>query len=94
VSTLRRADTDASAGAVEEIARVVDRIRARWPRVRITLRADSGVAREALMRWCEQHRVDDVLGSARNPRLVTESATELACPSAAAFRVAHARLCP
>ena len=37
----------------EEIARIVTRIRARWPRVRILLRADSGFAREALMAWCE-----------------------------------------
>jgi hypothetical protein len=46
---LRRADIDASAGAVEEIARILGRIRARWPRVRILLRADSGFAREAIM---------------------------------------------
>ena len=44
---------DASAGAVEEVARIVGQIRARWPRVRIVLRADSGFAREALMAWCE-----------------------------------------
>ena len=32
---LRRASIDASAGAVEEVARIVARIRRRWPRVRI-----------------------------------------------------------
>src|SRR6186997_1962415 len=32
---LRRANIDASAGAVEEIARIVAQIRRRWPRVRI-----------------------------------------------------------
>ena len=36
---LRRANIDASAGAEDEIARVVAQIRARWPRVRILLRA-------------------------------------------------------
>jgi hypothetical protein len=30
-SKLRRADIDGSAGAVEETARIVTRIRARWP---------------------------------------------------------------
>jgi len=40
VAKLRRADIDAAAGAVEEVARVVARIRARWPRTRILLRAD------------------------------------------------------
>jgi hypothetical protein len=78
VAKLRRADIDASAGAVDEIARVVARIRARWPKVRITLRADSGFAREALMSWCEANRVDYVFGLARNRRLVEHIATELA----------------
>ena len=40
---LRRSNIDASAGAVEEVARLVDQIRARWPHVRIVLRADSGL---------------------------------------------------
>jgi hypothetical protein len=75
---LRRADIDASAGAVEEVARLVGRIRARWPRVRILLRADSGFAREALMAWCEANRIDFLFGLARNPRLVEELAVDLA----------------
>jgi hypothetical protein len=75
---LRRADIDASAGAVEEVERIIHRIRARWPRVRILLRADSGFAREALMAWCEANRVDFVFGLARNPRLVEELAIDLA----------------
>ncbi len=69
---LRRSNIDASAGADEEVARIVRQIRARWPRVRILLRADSGFAREALMAWCEHNRVDFVFGLARNPRLVEE----------------------
>jgi Transposase DDE domain group 1 len=39
---LRRSNIDASAGAVEEVARLTARIRRRWPKVRICLRADSG----------------------------------------------------
>jgi len=74
---LRRSNIDASAGADEEVARIVRQIRARWPRVRILLRADSGFAREALMVWCEQNRVDFLFGLARNPRLVEEIAVEL-----------------
>jgi hypothetical protein len=66
---LRRSNIDASAGAVEEIARIVAHIREAWPRVRITLRADSGFAREALMAWCEENGVDFVFGLARNQRL-------------------------
>jgi hypothetical protein len=75
---LRRANIDASAGAVEEVERIVGQIRARWPRVRILLRADSGFAREALMAWCEANRVDYVFGLARNERLTERIATELA----------------
>jgi hypothetical protein len=75
---LRRANIDASAGAVDEVARIVGRIRARWPRVRILLRADSGFAREVLMAWCEANRADFVFGLARNPRLVEELAIDLA----------------
>ena len=46
---LRRADIDASAGATDEVARIVARIRERWPAVEIVLRADLGFAREGLM---------------------------------------------
>jgi Transposase DDE domain group 1 len=74
---LRRADRDAADGAVEEIARVVARIRARWPRTRIMLRADSGFARDDLMAWCEANGVDFVFGLARNERLVAAIETEL-----------------
>jgi hypothetical protein len=49
---LRRSDIDASARSVEEIDRIVGRIRERWPKVKILLRGDSGFAREALMAWC------------------------------------------
>ena len=66
---LRRADIDASAGATDEVERIVGQIRARWPDVEIVLRADSGFAREALMGWCEDNGVDYVFGLARNARL-------------------------
>ncbi len=74
---LRPSNIDGSAGAQEEIARIVAQIRARWPRTRILLRADSGFCREALMAWCEENRVDFVFGLARNARLVAEIAVEL-----------------
>jgi hypothetical protein len=74
---LRRSNIDASAGAVEAVERIVSHIRTRWPRTRILLRADSGFAREALMSWCEAHRVDYLFGLARNRRLVGEIAAEL-----------------
>ena len=74
----RRSNIDAAAGALEEIARIVGQIRARWPRVRILLRADSGFCREALMAYCEANRVDYVFGLARNERLQAEIVAEMA----------------
>jgi hypothetical protein len=74
---LRRSNIDASAGAVEEIAWIVARIRRRWPKTRILLRGDSGFAREALMAWCEANRVDFLFGLARNERLEAAIKTEL-----------------
>ncbi len=77
-SKLRPANIDASAGAVEEVARIVAQIRRRWPRVRILLRADSGFAREALMAWCENNGVDFLFGLAKNSRLIGAIEAELA----------------
>ena len=81
---LRRSNIDASAGAVEEVARIVTQIRARWPKARILLRANSGFAREELMGWCETNSVDYVFGLARNVRLVAELEAELAAARAKA----------
>jgi hypothetical protein len=77
VAKLRRANIDAAAGAAEEIERVVAHIRKRWPDVRIVLRADSGFAREALMAWCEENKVDFLFGLAKNARLVAALDAEL-----------------
>ena len=75
---LRRSNIDAAAGALAEIAWIVGQIRARWPRVRILLRGDSGFCREALMAYCEANRVDYVFGLARNERLAAEIVAEMA----------------
>jgi Transposase DDE domain group 1 len=79
---LRPSNIDASAGAVAEVARIVERLRAAWPRVEILLRADSGFARDELMAWCEVNRVDCVFGLARNGRLVAELEADLAVAAA------------
>ncbi|HEX2477669.1 MAG TPA: IS1380 family transposase [Geminicoccaceae bacterium] len=84
---LRRSNIDASAGAVDEVARIVDQIRTRWPRVKILLRADSGFARDELMAWCEANGVDYLFGLARNDRLAGAIAEDLA--AAAAESLAH-----
>ncbi len=75
---LRPSDRDASAGALEEVQRIVAQLRAVWPDVAITLRADSGFCRDALMTWCETHAVDYVFGLAKNARLIALITNELA----------------
>ena len=75
---LRTADQDGAAGTVEELSRIVTQIRRSWPEVRIILRGDSGFCREDIMSWCEAHRVDYVLGLAKNSRLKKTIAAELA----------------
>jgi len=78
LAKLRPANIDASAGAKEEIAWIVTRLRQKWPDVEIWLRADSGFCREDLMAWCEANGVHYVFGLARNARLETEIEAELA----------------
>jgi hypothetical protein len=75
---LRCSNIDAAAGAQEVVAQIVEQLRARWPKVRILLRADSGFAREALMAWCEVHGVDYLFGLARTARLAAEIEGETA----------------
>jgi hypothetical protein len=86
LAKLRRADIDAAAGVVEEVARLVARIRARWPNTSILLRADADFARDALMAWCEATDVEFVLGLGRNERLIAEIAPELERAAAASAR--------
>jgi hypothetical protein len=68
---LRPSNRDASNGAIDEVKRIVRQLRAKWPQVRILLRADSGFCRDEWMAWCEaeQTRVDYLFGLARNQRL-------------------------
>jgi len=72
-SRLRAANQDGSAGCVEEVKAIVERIRQAWPLVRIIVRGDSGFCRDELLSWCESQavRVDYGVGLARNPRLET-----------------------
>lgn len=74
----RPSNQDASAGALQEVERMVAQIRARWPQVEIILRADSGFCREELMTWCEAHQLHYVFGLARNQRLERKIAPALA----------------
>ena len=68
---LRPSNVDGAAGALDEVKRIVAQLRAKWPKVRMVLRGDSGFCREELMAWCEAQEspVDFLFGLARNQRL-------------------------
>ncbi|MBE3143144.1 MAG: IS1380 family transposase [Planctomycetes bacterium] len=74
---LRPSDIDASAGSVRELSRIVAQIRQSWPDVQIIIRGDSGFCRENIMCWCEDNKVDYILGLAKNERLTGELSQEL-----------------
>ena len=66
VAYLRPSNIDAALHARAVLRLLVNRLRKAWPEVRILFRGDSGFARWKLMRWCENNRVDYVIGLARN----------------------------
>lgn len=75
---LRPANIDAAKHARAVLKLLVDRLRAAWPGVKITLRADSGFCRWRLMRWCDSNDVGYVLGLAKNPALQRAALDETA----------------
>jgi Transposase DDE domain group 1 len=69
VCHLRPSNIDAAQHSRAILKLLVDRLRQQWPGVKIIFRGDSGFCRWRLMRWCDRHGVDYVVGLARNPRL-------------------------
>jgi hypothetical protein len=68
-AVLRPSNIDGCAGTVGELERIVPKLRAAWPGVRIIIRADSGFCRDRILNWCEVNKVDFVIGLAKNKRL-------------------------
>ena len=75
---LRPSDQDGAAGTEDELARIVPRIRAVWPEVKIIVRGDSGFCRDSILNWCEANRVDYVVGLAKNGPLKESISAEMA----------------
>ena len=63
----------AALGAVQDVERVVARLRAVWPDVRIRVRADSGYAVPTFYAACEEQQVEYTIGLGMNPVLQRES---------------------
>ena len=66
VSYLRPANIDAAKHSRAILRLLVNRLRQVWPKVKIIFRGDSGFCRWKLMRWCDRHDVDYIIGLARN----------------------------
>jgi hypothetical protein len=69
VSYLRPSKQDAAKHAWAILALLVKRLRQVWPEVQIIFRGDSGFCRHKMLRWCERHGVDYMVGLAQNKRL-------------------------
>ena len=64
---LRDCKRDGSDGTVEALAKIVPMIRKRFgKKVRVVVRADSGFAREAIMKFCEKQKLYYCFGLAKN----------------------------
>ena len=66
---LRRCRIDGAKNAAAVLKLLVQRLRRAWPETRVIVRADSGVCRQRLLRWCERSGVSYIVGLARNARL-------------------------
>jgi hypothetical protein len=63
---LRPGTVPASLGAVDILRALVARLRARWPNVRILVRADNALGTPEVLAYCEEDRLDYVIGYASN----------------------------
>lgn len=77
VSYLRSSEFGAAKHARPVTKLLVEKIRSRWPNVKIILRGDSGFAGERLMRWCDKNSVFYVFGYAQNTVLQRHIACEM-----------------
>jgi hypothetical protein len=72
---LRPANIDGAKHAWAILALISKRLRQAWPGVKIIFRGDSGFCRWKMLRWCDRHGVDYIVGLAKNPALTKLSQT-------------------
>ena len=66
VAYLRPSKIDAAKHSRAILKLLVRRFRQVWPEVRIIFRADSGFCRWRMLRWCDKHGVNYIVGLAKN----------------------------
>jgi hypothetical protein len=72
---LRPGTLHASVGSVDLLAKLVTRLRAAWPEVRVLVRADNGLAVPEVYDYCEAQQLGYALGYATNAVLQRATAT-------------------
>jgi len=72
---LRQANIDGAKHAWAILALITKRLREAWPGVKIIFRGDSGFCRWKMLRWCDRHGVDYIVGLAKNSVLTKLSET-------------------
>lgn len=70
VSYLRPSNIDVARHAWAILKLLVTRLREHWPDVKIIFRGDSGFCRWKMLRWCDRHGIDYIVGLAKNSRLL------------------------
>jgi len=70
---LRPSNIDGAKHAWAILALIAKRLRQAWPDVKIIFRGDSGFCRWKMLRWCDGHGVDYIVGLAKNSRLTAMS---------------------
>lgn len=73
-SYLRPSKIDGAKHAWAILSLLVKRLRKQWPNVQIIFRGDSGFCRWKMLRWCDNHGVDYIIGLAKNARLTSMGA--------------------
>lgn len=68
-AVLRPGNKHAGYGARAVLERIVEKVRRAFPKARIIMRGDSGMALPEIYEWCEENGVEYVIGLARNDRL-------------------------
>ena len=73
-AVLRPGNVSAAPGAVMLLARIVQILRAQWPKIRIYVRADSNFAEPHLLNWLEEEGIAYTVGIGQNKVLQALSA--------------------
>lgn len=93
VSYLRPSSVGAAHHARPVTKLLVQKIRQRWPNVKIILRGDSGFAIERLMRWCDKNDVGYVFGLQKNKILTREITCEMTRARILQFHLGNKQAC-